>query len=123
MRREAGSEPGGEDRLVRSGAPERDLAGFASAVESYEYSKMAMNSLAVESTAGTSLGHAPLFNPAGVTGEAAMRLLRDRVPRHAIARHAGPCCSMTARPAACWRSAVIWNNAIRVRGVEVSQER
>lgn len=72
-----------------AGASVIDLVGFSTAVESYEYSKMPMNMLAFESTAGTSLGHAALFNPAGVTGEAAMRLLRDRVQRHAIASHAG----------------------------------
>ncbi len=71
------------------GAPVRDLAGYASAIESYEYSKMAMNALAVESSAGTSLAHAPLVNPDGVTGAAAMALLRDRVQRYAIASHAG----------------------------------
>lgn len=71
------------------GTPERDLAGFASAVESYEYSKMAMNALTLESSAGTSLAHAPLVNPAGATGLAAMTLLRDRVQRYAIASHAG----------------------------------
>ncbi len=71
------------------GAPERDLAGFASAVESYEYSKMAMNSLVVESSAGTSLAHAALVNGAGATGLAAMTLLRDRVQRYSLASHAG----------------------------------
>lgn len=66
-----------------------DLVGFSTAVESYEYSKMPMNTLAFESTAGTSLGHAPLVNPMGLTGEGAMRLLRERVQRHAVASHAG----------------------------------
>jgi hypothetical protein len=37
-----------------------DLAGFATAVESYEYSKQPMNFLAFESGAGTALVHAPL---------------------------------------------------------------
>jgi hypothetical protein len=66
-----------------------DLVGFSTAVESYEYSKMPMNTLAFESTAGTSLAHAPLVNPSGVTGERAMRLLRDRVQHYAIASRAG----------------------------------
>ena len=75
---------------ARAGAPpERDLAGYASAVESYEYSKTAMNMLAFESTAGTSLAHASLVNPDGATGEAAMAILRERVQRHALASHAG----------------------------------
>jgi hypothetical protein len=77
------------DPAADGGPPERDLVGFSSAVESYEYSKMPMNTLAFESTAGTSLAHAPLVNPAGVTGEAAMRLLRDRVQRYALASRAG----------------------------------
>jgi len=72
-----------------AGASVIDLVGFSTAVESYEYSKMPMNTLAFESTAGTSLAHAPLVNPGGVTGEAALRLLRERVQRHAIASHAG----------------------------------
>jgi hypothetical protein len=37
-----------------------DLAGFSTAVESYEYSKQPMNGLAFEYAAGTALAHAPL---------------------------------------------------------------
>ncbi len=40
-----------------------DLAGFSSAVESYEYSKQPMNNLAFESGAGLSLAYGPLLNP------------------------------------------------------------
>jgi hypothetical protein len=42
------------------GLPWIDLAGFSTAVESYEYSKQPMNFLAFESGAGTALVHAPL---------------------------------------------------------------
>lgn len=77
------------DPALDAGAPVIDLAGFSTAVESYEYSKMPMNMLAFESTAGTSLAHAPLVNPMGVTGADAMQLLRDRVQRYALASHAG----------------------------------
>src|SRR5262249_31782662 len=45
--------------------------GFATAVESYEYSKQPMNFLALESGAGTSLVHAPLVDTDGATGAAA----------------------------------------------------
>lgn len=53
-----------------------DLAGFASAVESYEYSKQPMNNIAFESGAGTSLLFGPVINPAGMMGESALELLR-----------------------------------------------
>lgn len=77
------------DPTVDGGSASLDLAGFTTAVESYEYSKMAMNTLTLESSAGSSLAHAPLINPRGATGVAAMALLRDRVQRYAIASHAG----------------------------------
>jgi hypothetical protein len=47
------------------GIPWIDLAGFSTAVESYEYSKQPMNFLAFESGAGTALVHAPLVAGAG----------------------------------------------------------
>lgn len=61
-----------------SGAPSgrTDLAGFASAVESYEYSKQPMNDVAFESGAGTSLLFGPVVNPSGMTGEGALQQLR-----------------------------------------------
>ena len=49
-----------------------DLAGFSTAVESYEYSKQPMNELAFEAGAGTSLAHAPLVDTDGATGAAAL---------------------------------------------------
>ena len=49
-----------------------DLAGFSSAVESYEYSKQPMNGLAFELGAGTSLAYGPLVNADGATGAAAI---------------------------------------------------
>jgi hypothetical protein len=49
-----------------------DLAGFSSAVESYEYSKQPMNNIAFESGAGTSLLFGTVLNPLGLTGEEAL---------------------------------------------------
>jgi hypothetical protein len=51
-----------------------DLAGFSSAVESYEYSKQPMNNLAFESGAGTSLLFGSVLNPTHSTGQAALAL-------------------------------------------------
>jgi hypothetical protein len=51
-----------------------DVPGFASAVESYEYSKQPMNNIAFESGAGTSLLFGPVLNPSGVTGADALAL-------------------------------------------------
>ncbi len=51
-----------------------DLPGYASAVESYEYSKQPMNNIAFESGAGTSLLFGPVLNPAGATGADALAL-------------------------------------------------
>jgi hypothetical protein len=56
-----------------------DLAGFSSAVESYEYSKQPMNNVAFESGAGTSLLFGPVLNAAGATGSAALTLARNWV--------------------------------------------
>ncbi len=53
-----------------------DMPGFASAVESYEYSKQPMNNIAFESGAGTFLGFGPLINPNGVTGADALAGMR-----------------------------------------------
>jgi hypothetical protein len=51
-----------------------DLAGYSSAVESYEYSKQPMNNIAFESGAGTSLLFGPVLNPTGATGAGALQL-------------------------------------------------
>jgi len=67
----------------------RDPAGYSAAVESYEYSKYHMNTVAFESGPATSLAFGPLLNPAGATGTAAHDLLRDIVQSLAIASHAG----------------------------------
>jgi hypothetical protein len=48
-----------------------DLPGFSTAVESYEYSKQAMNTTAFESGAGTSLVYGPLVNASALHGAAA----------------------------------------------------
>lgn len=58
-----------------------DLAGFSTAVESYEYSKQAMNDIAFESGAGTSLLFGPVLNPTGATGNAALQAARDWVQK------------------------------------------
>jgi len=51
-----------------------DLAGYSSAIESYEYSKQPMNNIAFESGAGTSLLFGPVLNPTGATGTDALAL-------------------------------------------------
>ncbi len=53
-----------------------DLAGYSTAVESYEYSKQPMNNVAFESGAGTSLLFGPVLNPRGATGTAALAVAR-----------------------------------------------
>jgi hypothetical protein len=65
-----------------------DLPGFASAVESYEYSKQPMNNIAFESGAGTSLAFGPVLNATGATGTAALQSLRDWVQHLAIGSNA-----------------------------------
>jgi hypothetical protein len=60
-----------------------DLAGYSSAVESYEYSKQPMNNVAFESGAGTSLLFGPVLNPTGATGAAALQLGQDWIARMA----------------------------------------
>jgi hypothetical protein len=65
-----------------------DLAGFSSAVESYEYSKQPMNNIAFESGAGTALAFGPVLNAAGATGTAALRPLRDWVQGLAVGSNA-----------------------------------
>jgi hypothetical protein len=60
-----------------AGAPRIDLPGFASAIESYEYSKQPMNDVAFESGAGTSLLFGPVLNPTGATGAQALALAQQ----------------------------------------------
>jgi len=76
------------DPLLNGGAPgpngRIDLPGFASAVESYEYSKQPMNNLAFESGAGTALAFGPVINPTGATGLAAQAGLRAWVQQVAV---------------------------------------
>ena len=67
-----------------TGSGSMDLPGFASAVESYEYSKQPMNNIAFESGAGTSLAFGPLLNPNGLTGADAVQLLRTWVQSVAV---------------------------------------
>lgn len=71
------------------GALVLDLPGYATAIESYEYSKQPMNNLAFESGAGLSLAYGPLDNPMGVTGTDAQSLVRARVQHYALASRAG----------------------------------
>lgn len=56
-----------------------DPLGFSLAVESYEYSKQTMNNLSFEAGAGLSLQYGPVLNPTGMTGDAAVALLGDRL--------------------------------------------
>ena len=65
-----------------------DELGFATAVESYEYSKQAMNNTSFEAGAGLSLQFGPLLNPAGVEGDAAYALLSPRLQYFARASRA-----------------------------------
>ncbi len=66
-----------------------DPVGYSVAVESYEYSKMAMNHLSFESGAGLSLMYGPRLNPFAQSGSVALGLLRDRIQALAIASRAG----------------------------------
>jgi len=61
-----------------TGSARLDIAGYSTAVESYEYSKLAMNTLSFESGAGLSLMYGPVLNSGGVSGAAALKLLVDR---------------------------------------------
>src|SRR5580692_8849928 len=62
------------DPTSTDGSSVIDLAGYSSAVESYEYSKQPMNNIAFESGAGTSLLFGPVLNPTGATGTDALAL-------------------------------------------------
>ncbi len=64
-----------------------DLAGFSTAIESYEYSKQHMNAVAFELGAGTSLVYGPLVN-AGETGPAATAKLAALIQRFAVGSNA-----------------------------------
>ena len=66
-----------------------DIAGYSMAVESYEYSKMAMNHLSFESGAGLSLMYGPRLNPGNQSGAAALGLLRLRIQALALQSRAG----------------------------------
>ena len=70
------------------GSPVIDIVGFATAVESYEYSKQPMNNLALESGAGASLAFGPIINPMGVQGAQALALLLPRVQHFAATSNA-----------------------------------
>jgi hypothetical protein len=65
-----------------------DVAGFSSAVESYEYSKQAMNDIAFESGAGTALAFGPVLNADGATGADALTPLRNWVQHLAVGSNA-----------------------------------
>ncbi len=79
-----------DDPSITDGGPSTrtDLAGFSSAVESYEYSKQPMNNIAFESGAGTSLLFGPVLNPNGATGAAALKLAQDWFQHMAVASNA-----------------------------------
>ncbi len=66
-----------------------DPLSYSLAIESYEYSKQAMNTLSFESGAGLSLMYGPLQNPSNVSGDAAFDLLRDRLTHFAEISSAG----------------------------------
>ena len=66
-----------------------DTLGYATAIESYEYSKQPMNNLSFESGAGVSVMFAPLINPANLTGDDAFNLLVDRLQHLAEVSNSG----------------------------------
>ncbi len=70
-------DPALNDGVAGGTAARIDLAGYSTAVESYEYSKQPMNNIAFESGAGTSLAFGPVLNPAAATGADALQGLRD----------------------------------------------
>jgi hypothetical protein len=72
--------PGGQGRV--------DLAGFSTAVESYEFSKQMLNNVGLESGAGLSSAFGPVTNPTGVTGAPALALLRANVQSFGAASNA-----------------------------------
>jgi hypothetical protein len=76
------------DTSLLSPGPWVDLPGFSSGIESYEYSKQAMNNLAFESAAGTSLVYGPLINSDGGVGLSATANLAERVQHFAVASNA-----------------------------------
>jgi hypothetical protein len=92
-----GRDIGGYDRFSadtnvylnpETGQPETDTLGWALAIESYEYSKQAMNNTSFEAGAGLSLQFGPSVNPALVEGEPAFQLLFDRIQYFGLASRA-----------------------------------
>ena len=92
-----GRDLGGYDRFSSNpdiytdpatGKSSTDLIGFATAVESYEYSKQSMNNLSFEAGAGLSLQFGPLLNPAGAEGDAAYAIMGPRLQYFAKASRA-----------------------------------
>jgi hypothetical protein len=92
-----GRDLGGYDRFSSTpdvyvdpatGVAAPDPLGFSTAVESYEYSKQAMNNLSFEAGAGLSLQFGPLLNPAGAEGDAAFAILGPRLQYFAKASRA-----------------------------------
>src|SRR4051794_30533794 len=71
-----------------SGAVITDALGYATAVESYEYSKQPMNMTSFESGAGLSLQFGPVLNPTMQTDDMAYQLLLDRIELLADEAHA-----------------------------------
>lgn len=62
-----------------TGEPTSDPLGFSLAIESYEYSKQAMNTTSFEAGAGLSLQFGPILNPTAVSGDPAFNLMLDRL--------------------------------------------
>jgi hypothetical protein len=56
-----------------------DIVGFATAVESYEYSKQPLNNVGLESGAGLAALFGPVSNPGGATGADALAGMRKLV--------------------------------------------
>jgi hypothetical protein len=70
-------------------ATRTDPLGYATAIESYEYSKQPMNNLSFESGAGLSLMFSSLQNPSNLTGDDAFNLLVNRLQHLADLSNSG----------------------------------
>jgi len=68
---------------TEGGAPVVDLLGFSTAIESYEYARAPVASLALESGAGPSYIFGPLINPGASIGAAALAIAIPRVAHFA----------------------------------------
>jgi len=76
------------DTSPNAQGPWIDLPGFSTGVESYEYSKQAMNTTAFESGAGTSLVYGPIVNASALHGTDATTQLATLAQHFAVGSNA-----------------------------------